>query len=119
MAKRMSLFDEATRDFLPYSHLHKVEREKDRPWISEQAIAFLTRKGVVKEEEGKLVVHLGAGWLVHGKVGTRAGRYIQPLAGEPAEAAAPAAPAPRPAAAPPPPSPPAPPKAAAPPPPPP
>ncbi len=76
MAKRMGLYDEAVRDFLPITPLHKVEREKDRPWISDQAIAFLKHKGLVKEENGKVTVTVGKGWQISGRVGTRAGNYV-------------------------------------------
>jgi hypothetical protein len=83
MAKKMGAFDRATRDFVPYQHLHKVERERDRPYITDAALAFLTKKGVVKEEGGKTFVTLGVGWEVMGKVGTRAGRYILPTKDDP------------------------------------
>lgn len=79
MAKKIGLFDRAKADFLPYSHLHKVEQEKDRPYLTEQALAFLTKKGVTKQEGDTTVLSVGEGWKVQGKVGTRAARYIVPL----------------------------------------
>jgi len=79
MAKKMGLYDRAVRDFLPYGNLHKVEREKDRPWINEHTLSFLTKKGVVKEEGGGTLLTIGEGWKILGKVGTRAGRYIEPV----------------------------------------
>jgi hypothetical protein len=78
MAKRLGVYDRAARDFLAYAHMHKVEREKDRPWLSEAALVFLAKKGVVKEEGGKQVISVGEGWVVLGRVGTRAGRYLAP-----------------------------------------
>ena len=83
MAKKMGAYDRAVRDLLPYQHLHKVERERDRPWVSDAAIAFLQKKGVVKEEGGKTLITAGVGGEVMGKVGTRAGRYILPLKDDP------------------------------------
>jgi hypothetical protein len=80
MAKKIvGMFDRAKADFLPYAHLHKVEQEKDRPYLTDQAMVFLKKKGVVKEEGGETVVTVGDGWKLLGKVGTRAARYIVPL----------------------------------------
>jgi hypothetical protein len=77
MSKRKSPFDEAVQDFMVITPLHKVEREKDRPWLSDQTLAYLTKKGLLKEETGQGTIKMGREWEVLGKVGTRAGRYIK------------------------------------------
>lgn len=81
MSKRVGLYDQAVKDFLPITPLHKVEREKDRPWLSDQAIAFLKKKGMAKEENGKVVISVGKGWELAGRVGTRAGHYVTMVPG--------------------------------------
>ena len=77
MSKRKSMYDEATQDFMTITPLHKVEREKDRPWLNDQTMAFLTKKGLVKEVGEQTIITMGREWEVQGKVGTRAGRYIK------------------------------------------
>ncbi|MBI5495691.1 MAG: hypothetical protein HY904_11755 [Deltaproteobacteria bacterium] len=80
MAKKKGNYDLAMMDFLPYGPMHKVEREKDKPYLMETFLAFLGKKGLVKEEGDRTLISVGKGWQVTTRVGTRAGRYIEPVA---------------------------------------
>jgi hypothetical protein len=83
MAKIVALYDRAVRDFFPYQQQAKVEREKDKPYLTDLALAFLARKGLSKEEGGKRTLAVGVGWAVAGRVDTRPGHYIVPLKDDP------------------------------------